>query len=123
VLLHLDRFDELNGGKMAYNETLADRIRGALANQPDITEKKMFGGLAFMLNGNMVCGVTKDDLMLRVGAENYADALKQPGAREMDFNGRPMKGMVFVNGSEITDNDIAERVNACARFASSLPSK
>ena len=108
---------------MAYNESLADRIRGALATQSNITEKKMFGGLAFMLNGNMVCGVTKNDLMLRVGTENYAEALKQPGARQMDMGGRPMKGMVFVEGTELTDDDLADRVNACVRFVSSLPPK
>lgn len=108
---------------MAYNETLANRVRDVLTSQSNITEKKMFGGLAFMLNGNMVCGVTKDDLMLRVGAENYADALKQPGARQMDMGGRPMKSMVFVSGSELTDEELAERVNACARFASGLPPK
>ena len=108
---------------MAYNETLADRIRSALADQSNVTEKKMFGGLAFMLNGNMVCGVTKDDLMLRVGTENYADALKQPGARPMEMGARTMKGMIVVNGSELTDDDLADRVNACVRFASSLPPK
>lgn len=108
---------------MAYNQALADRVRDVLTSQFDITEKKMFGGIAFMLNGNMVCGVTKDDLMLRVGAENYADALKQPGARIMDMGGRPMKSMVFVAGSELTGDDLADRVNACARFASSLPPK
>jgi|SRR5690606_54226 len=108
---------------MAYNESLADRVREVLTSQFDITEKKMFGGLAFMLNGNMVCGVTRDDIMLRVGSENYAEALKQPGARQMDMGGRPMKSMVFVNGTGLTDVDLADRVNACARFASSLPPK
>ena len=108
---------------MAYNESLADRIRGVLATQSSITERKMFGGLAFMLNGNMVCGVTRDDLMLRVGTENYADALKQPGARQMDMGGRPMKGMVLIEGAELADVDLADRVNACVRFASSLPPK
>ena len=108
---------------MAYNEALADRVRDVLTTQFGITEKKMFGGIAFMLNGNMVCGVTRDDLMLRVGAENYAQALQQPGARIMDMGGRPMKSMVFVDGSELTDDDLADRVNACARFASSLPPK
>lgn len=108
---------------MAYNESLADRVRDVLTNQYNITEKKMFGGLAFMLNGNMVCGVTRDDLMLRVGAQNYAEALKQPGARQMDMGGRPMKGMVFVEGTELTDDDLADRVNACARFVTSLPPK
>ena len=108
---------------MAYNESLADRIRATLSGQSNITEKKMFGGLAFMLNGNMVCGVTKDDLMLRVGAENYAAALKQPGARQMEMGARTMKGMVVVDGSELTDEDLADRVNACAQFASALPPK
>jgi TfoX/Sxy family transcriptional regulator of competence genes len=108
---------------MAYSEVLADRVRRVLGSQSSITEKKMFGGIAFMLNGNMICGVTKDDLMLRVGAENYAEALKQPGARQMDMGGRPMKGMVVVDGSELTDDALADRVNACANFASSLPPK
>ena len=108
---------------MVYSEALADRVRDVLTSRFDITEKKMFGGIAFMLNGNMVCGVTKNDVMLRVGSENYADALQQPGARIMDMGGRPMKSMVFVDGSELTDADLAERVNRCARFASSLPPK
>lgn len=108
---------------MAYSEALADRIRTVLAVQPNITERKMFGGLVFMLNGNMVCGVTRDDLMLRVGAENYTDALKQPGARTIEMGRRTMKSMIFVSGSELTNDDLAERVNACARFASGLPPK
>jgi TfoX/Sxy family transcriptional regulator of competence genes len=108
---------------MAYNEALADRIRNVLAGQPNLTERKMFGGIAFMLNGNMVCGVARDDVMLRVGAENYAEALKQPGARMMDMGGRPMKSMVFVAGSELTDDDLADRINACARFVATLPPK
>jgi len=57
----------------------------------------MFGGIAFMLNGNMCCGVTNDDLMVRVGADGLEDALDQPNARPMDFTGRPMKGFVFVD--------------------------
>jgi TfoX/Sxy family transcriptional regulator of competence genes len=108
---------------MVYNESLAQRIRTVLSETPGITEKKMFGGLAFLLNGNMVCGTTKDDMMLRVGADNYADALAKPGAREMDLNGQPMKGMVFVADDAITDDDLAERVRACARFVATLPAK
>lgn len=108
---------------MAYNEALADRVHDVLTSQFDITQTKMFGGIAFILNGNMVCGVTKDDIMLRVGPENYADALKQPGARQMEMGGRPMKGMIVVNGDELTDYELAERVNTCARYAASLPTK
>lgn len=81
---------------MAYDEALAARVRAAVAAIPSFTEMKMFGGLAFMHQGNMVLGVVKEDLMARVGAEAHQDALRQPGARPMDFAGRPMVGMVFV---------------------------
>lgn len=81
---------------MAYDEALAARIREAVARIPYFTEMKMFGGIAFMHQGNMVLGVVKEDLMARVGAEAHQDALEQPGARPMDFAGRPMVGMVFV---------------------------
>ena len=84
----------------------------------------MFGGIAFMLNGNMFCGVTRDDLMLRVGPELFEDALAQPGARPMDFTGRPMKGMVFV-GAEGYDRDeqLGKLVEQTLAFARSLPAK
>ena len=81
---------------MAYDEELAERIRAALADRTDVIERKMFGGLTFMLRGNMCCGVEKTNLMVRVGPERYDEALAQPHARLMDFTGRPMKGMVFV---------------------------
>ena len=81
---------------MAYDEHLAQRIREALKRRRGISEKKMFGGLAFMVNGHMACGVIGEDLMVRVGPEAYDQALKKSGARPMDFTGRPMKGMVYV---------------------------
>jgi TfoX/Sxy family transcriptional regulator of competence genes len=81
---------------MAFNEALADRIRAATAGQP-VTEKRMFGGVAFLLDGKMFCGVTKDDLMLRVGPEKHQETLSRPHVRPMDFTGRPMKGYVFVS--------------------------
>ena len=77
---------------MAYDEGLAERIRDTLSDLNDTTEMKMFGGLAFLLNGNMAVGIVKDDLMVRVGAEAHDDLLALPGARPMDFSGRPMKG-------------------------------
>ena len=81
---------------MAYNEELAERIRAIVGERPDLTERKMFGGLAFMLNGNMFCGITRDDLMVRVGPDALRGGAASPGARLMDFTGRPMKGMAFV---------------------------
>ena len=82
---------------MAYDDKLAERVRDVLKGRRDISEKKMFGGLAFMVRGNMACGVLGEDLMVRVGPDVYDDALQLTGARPMDFTGRPMKGMVYVD--------------------------
>lgn len=82
---------------MAYNEQLADRIRESIAWQKGIVEKKMFGGVAFMLKDKMFCGIVKDDLMVRVLEEKYEEALSEPYCRPMDFTGRLMKGFVFVS--------------------------
>ncbi|MBK9975038.1 MAG: TfoX/Sxy family protein [Planctomycetes bacterium] len=79
---------------MAYDEKLASRIRKALGTKA--TEKRMFGGIAFMVRGHMACGVTKERLMVRTGPLAYETALKKPHARPMDFTGKPIKGMVFV---------------------------
>ncbi len=81
---------------MAYDEGLAERIREGLAEERDVTEKKMFGGVAFMLRGSMFVGIVKEDLMVRVGAEAHDDALREPHARTMDFTGKPMRGYVYV---------------------------
>src|SRR5579872_992299 len=81
---------------MAFDERLADRIRGAIGTVRGVTEKKMFGGLAFLLGGKMFCGIVKDDLMVRVGPARYEESLRKPHVRPMDFTGRPMKGYVFV---------------------------
>ena len=107
---------------MAYGEGLADRVRGALLPRPDIEEKKMFGGLAFMVGGHMCCGVIGDDLMVRVGRDAYEDALAAKGARPMDFTGRPLRGMVYV-GSEghRTDDALASWVRRGTDFVASLP--
>lgn len=82
---------------MSYDEQLASRVRKALAGRSDVTEKKMFGGVCFMVNGAMRCGVLKDDLIVRVGAAHHAEALAQPHTRPFDFTGRPAKGMVYVS--------------------------
>ena len=81
---------------MAYNEDLVDRVRTELAHQKAVEEKKMMGGLTFMVNGKMCVGVSKDDLMVRLDPAVYDAALKRKGCREMDFTGKPMKGFVFV---------------------------
>jgi TfoX/Sxy family transcriptional regulator of competence genes len=81
---------------MACDEQLVERIRGVLKGVRGAAERRMFGGVCFTVNGHMVCGVVKDQLMVRVGPEQYADALEKPHVRPMDFTGRPMKGYVFV---------------------------
>jgi TfoX/Sxy family transcriptional regulator of competence genes len=109
---------------MAYDEKLAERIRVALADEPNVTEKKMFGGLAFLLRGNMACGVTQDDLMLRVGIDHYEEALALPQARAMDFTGRPMKGFVFVAAEGCKTAKSLGQCLALARdYANTLPAK
>ncbi len=82
---------------MAYDERLAERIRGYFKRRKGVEEKRMFGGLCFMLNGHMCCGVEKDRLMVRVAPDCYETFLKKPHAREMDFTGKPLKGFLFVS--------------------------
>ncbi len=82
---------------MAYNEELASRIRTALAHREAVTEKKMFGGLTFMVDGKMCCGVLQDNLVLRVSAQDYEESLTHPNSRPMDFTGRPMKGFLYIS--------------------------
>lgn len=81
---------------MAFDERLALRVRTALQSRANVSEKKMFGGLAFMLGSKMFCGIVGDDLMVRVGPDRYQECLALPHVREMDFTGKPMKGYVFV---------------------------
>ena len=109
---------------MAYNELLASRIRDVLAPHEGVSERKMFGGIAFMLNGNMCCGVVGDELMLRLGDEGAAEALKNRYAREMDFTGRPMKSMVYVESQGCqTAEQLSGWIGRAVRFADSLPPK
>lgn len=109
---------------MAYDEALASRVRETLSENPEITERKMFGGIAFMLSGNMAVGVSKDDLMVRIDPDDQDDALAQPGVRVFDMTGRPMKGWILV-ASEATeeDTDLLTWVEAGLDFAGSLPPK
>lgn len=106
---------------MAYDDELAERIRRAVGPRDDITEKKMFGGLAFLLDGKMFCGIVKDELMVRVGPERYEEALARPHARPMDFTGRPMNGYVFVGPPGCrTEKAVAAWVEKGADFVAKL---
>ena len=109
---------------MAYDEGLAERVRVLLEERTNVVEKKMFGGLSFMLRGNMSCGVLKEDLLVRVGPDGYSEALAQPHARPMEFTGRSMKGMVFVGPDGVeSDEDLSDWVGRGVEFALSLPAK
>jgi TfoX/Sxy family transcriptional regulator of competence genes len=109
---------------MAFDEQLADRVREVLAPRAGLTERKMFGGIAFMLDGNMATGVIGDELMIRLDPADAERALAEPNTRPMDLTGKPMKGMVLVDtaGTE-SDEDLAGWVEAGADFAASLPPK
>ena len=108
---------------MAYDEDLAERVRELLAPLAPFEERKMFGGLAFMVNTHMACGIVKDDLMLRVGKAGHDAALAR-GAQEMDFTGRPMRGMVIVPGSDVRDDSALDPwVILSVEFAQSEPPK
>ena len=108
---------------MAYDEELADRVRALLADEEGLTERKMFGGLAFMINGNMACGIVREELMLRLGAEGADAALDRPHVRPMDFTGRPMTGMVYVERPGLDDVELRRWVTQATDFARSLPPK
>ena len=109
---------------MAFDEGLAERVRELLLHHRGITEKKMFGGLAFMSRGHMFVGVLGSSLMARVGPDEYAAALMAPHARVMDFTGKPMKGYVFVEPAGFeSDSDLKHWVSACLDFVGRLPLK
>jgi hypothetical protein len=106
---------------MAYDEGLAHRVRDTLADRLDLSERKMFGGLCFMLAGNMCCGIVGEELMLRVGPEAYESTLARQHAREMDFTGRALNGMVYVGSGGIAeDEQLAEWLGLAVAFAGSL---
>jgi TfoX/Sxy family transcriptional regulator of competence genes len=109
---------------MAFDETLAERVRAALTGRADLGERKMFGGIAFMVAGNMAVGIVGEDLMVRLGPEDAERALAEPHVRPMDFTGRPMKNIVFVGPlGTASDEDLAGWVDAGADYAASLPPK
>ena len=110
--------------RMAYDEGLAQRIREALADADGLSERRMFGGIAFMLHGNMAVGVSGDELMVRVGPDRYDDALAQAHARVFDMTGRVMRGWVVVASEGIADDAALDAwIQSGADYARSLPPK
>lgn len=109
---------------MAYDLGLAEDVRAHIGTRADVTEKTMFGGLAFLIGGNMAVGVNGADLMVRVGKDDHEEAIARPGARTMDFTGRPMEGWVVV-APEGTSNDAALEawIEQGIAFAAGLPPK
>ena len=109
---------------MAYDEGLAERIQDYFKERNDVTVKKMFGGLCFMVSDHMCCGIVGDQLMARVGPDQYAECLNKKHAREMDFTGKAMKGMVYVSPEGIKkDRDLQSWIGICESFVASLPPK
>jgi len=109
---------------MAYDEGTAERVREIVQGRQGITERKMFGGLAFMSHGHMFIGVLSSTLMARIGPDEYEQALSKPHVREMDFTGKPMKGYVFIGPEGFESDEALEYwVNKSYEFAASLPPK
>ena len=109
---------------MAYDEKLASRVRKLLKNETNSDEKKMFGGIAFMLNGSMCCGVIQNLLVARVGPDNYESALREPHTRPMDFTGRPMKGYVYVEPAGYESDEVLRKwLGKSVEFVSTLKPK
>lgn len=109
---------------MAYDTTLATRIRRLVMSGPEMVEKKMFGGLGFILQGNMACGIHSQDLVVRLSPAEAAVALDRSGARVFDITGRPMKGWLLVAGDACTDDAVLQAwVEQSVAFARSLPPK
>jgi TfoX/Sxy family transcriptional regulator of competence genes len=108
---------------MAYDEQLAARVRRILAGTNGVSEREMFGGLAVLLDGHMACGVVGDKLMLRLGREGAEEAVRRPNVRPMDFTGRPMTGMVYVEPAGLRGVALRNWVERATAYTRSLPPK
>jgi TfoX/Sxy family transcriptional regulator of competence genes len=109
---------------MAYDEALAKKVRSHLASIPGLVEKKMFGGVGFMIHGNMACGVNGQDLIVRVGPEQYEAALAEPFIRPFDMTGRPMKGWIVAKPEAYaTEDELGYWIQRGVAFAQTLPAK
>ena len=109
---------------MAFDESLAARIRRQLARRKNVEEKKMFGGVGFLLHGNMLVGVWKDSLVVRLGEKEGEEALKEPHVKEFDITGRPMKGWVLIGLEGVKDDDqLSGWIQRAVKFVGKLPAK
>ena len=109
---------------MTYSQSLADRIRRVLGGRKGIVCKQMFGGIGFLLDGNLLVGVWKTSLIARIGPERYAAALQQPHVREFDITARPMKGWVLVEAEGVDDDgQLREWIEQATEFVAALPAK
>ena len=108
---------------MAYDEDLADRAREVMPADTEVTEREMFGGLAFLLQGHMFAGIVGSELMVRLGYEAAQRALERDHVREMDFTGRPMKNMIFVEPAGLRGPALERWITAAADYARMLPPK
>lgn len=109
---------------MAYDQELASRIRRTLKGTRGLDEKKMFGGVGFLVNGNMACGVHKDSLIARIKPDTTAAALKLPNVRPFDITGKPMQGWILVSAAGCrTEAALEKWVGESVAFAKSLPAK
>lgn len=108
---------------MPHDPHLADLMRQAVRGRAGITEKKMFGGYCWLLNGNMIAGVEVGRYMFRVGKALHEEALQRPGAKPMDITGKPMSGFVWVDADAALDAGLPEWLDFCTRFVAGLPPK
>ena len=108
---------------MALDEDLADRMRAVLAGTGTVREVRMFGGLCFMLNGNMVAGTSRRGLLVRVGKDRHAQALARPGAKPMEMSGRPMEGYVFIDPPPRDERTLRDWLELGVAFVNTLPPK
>lgn len=106
---------------MAYDHDLADEVRARIGAHPGLSEREMFGGIAFMIGGNMAVGVSGDELMVRVGKEAHDEAVAKPGARIFDMSARPMRGWIAVAPDGF--GDLQEWIDQGVSYAASLPGK
>jgi TfoX/Sxy family transcriptional regulator of competence genes len=109
---------------MVFSEALAGRIRRRLARRKNVEERKMFGGVGFLLNGNLLVGVWKESLVLRLGPDEGKEALKEPHVKEFDITGRPMRNWVLVEPEGVEDDDqLSDWIQRAMKFVGALPAK
>jgi hypothetical protein len=115
---------EAESGGMTFSERTAQQIRRAIGDTPGFSERPMYSGIAFMVQGNMCCGVLEDNLVVRVGPDTYDDALREPHTRPMDFTGRALPGFVYVDRAGFANAaSLQQWIQRGVSFACTLPPK